>query len=145
MAERFNIRARSVFASAITIAVALLLTISVIRPSQIKPDETVVFLSGFGSQKPNGWLLHFHGWVYESKFHRPITALFRRAIGIRDYELSAPEKATFRERAQFFLVDNERRKSVSIRLGDLTFKLDPSLANGHFQTNLFIPAKDVDR
>src|SRR5258706_12124608 len=107
MAEGFQIRARSVFASAVTIVIALLLTISVIRPSQIKPDETVVFLSGFGSQETNGWLLHFHGWVYESKFHRPITALFRRAIGIRNRELSAPEKVTLRERAQFFLVDNE--------------------------------------
>jgi len=145
MAERSQIRARSVFASIITIGITFLLTISVMRPSPIKSDETVVFLSGFGSKATNGWLLHFHGWVYESKIHRPITALFRRAIGIRDDELSAPEKATFRERAQFFLVDNERRKSVLIHLGDMTFKLDPSLANGHFHTNLLIRTEDIDR
>src|SRR5207249_6008097 len=93
--------------------------------SAIKADETVVFLSGIGNQQSDGWNLDIHGWVYESEYHKPITSLFRRAVGIRDDELTRDELATFRERAQFFLVDNERHKSVSIRLGEMTFTLAP--------------------
>src|SRR5437762_10039312 len=107
-----------------------------LHASAIKADETVVFLSGIGNQQADGWNLDIRGWVYESEYHKPITSLFRRAIGIRDDELTREEQATFRQRAQFFLVDNERHKTVSIRLGEMMFTLSPSLPNGHFQTNL---------
>ena len=123
----------------------LLLCSSNLRASAIKADETVVFLSGIGNQQSDGWNLDIHGWVYESEYHKPITSLFRRALGIRDDELTREEQATFRERAQFFLVDNERHKTVSIRLGEMTFALASSLPNGHFQTNLHILFEDVDR
>ena len=52
--------------------------------SALKPDETVLFLSGLGHQQADGWNLEIHGWVYESEYHKPLTSLFRRAIGIRD-------------------------------------------------------------
>ncbi len=113
--------------------------------SPLKLDETVVFLSGLGRQAPDGWHLQIHGWVYESEYHKPITSLFRRAVGIRDDELTPSELATFRERAQFFLVDNERHKSITIRLGEMAFNLAPSLPNGHFQTNLHILPDDAAR
>ena len=116
-----------------------------LHASAIKADETVVFLSGIGNQQADGWNLQIRGWVYESKYHKPISSLFRRVIGIRDHELTREEQATFRQRAQFFLVDNERHQAVSIRLGEMTFTLSPSLPNGHFQTNLHILAEDAER
>ena len=129
----------------VTFALLSLLRPSHLDASPVKADETVVFLSGIGNQQSDGWNLDIHGWVYESEYHKPITSLFRRAVGIRDDELTRDELATFRERAQFFLVDNERHKSVSIRLGEMTFTLAPSRPNGHFQTNLHILSEDVDR
>src|SRR6266496_3762300 len=126
----------------VSFVLILFFILSTLRASQIKADETVVFLSGIGNQQADGWNLEIHGWVYESEYHKPITSLFRRAIGIRDDELTREERATFRERAQFFLVDNERHKTVSIQLGQMAFTLSPSLPNGHFQTNLHILAED---
>ncbi len=113
--------------------------------SPLKPDQTVVFLSGMGSEENGGWRLQIHGWVYESEFHKPLTSLFRRAIRIREDELTTAEAATFRERAQYFLVDNKRRKAISIRFGQMMFDMSPSLANGHFQTNLHIRSEEIDR
>jgi len=125
--------------------VLVLLWCPKLHGSAIKADETVVFLSGIGNQQADGWNLDIRGWVYESEYHKPITSLFRRAIGMRDDELTREEQATFRQRAQFFLVDNERHKVVSIRLGAMTFMLAPSLPNGHFQTNVHIAFEDVER
>src|SRR6266705_2473351 len=95
---------------------AILIWIAPALGSPVKPDETVLFLSGLGHPQTDGWDLEIHGWIYESEFHKPLTSLFRHAIGIRDDELTPAEQATFRERAQFFLVDNERNKSVRIQL-----------------------------
>jgi hypothetical protein len=113
--------------------------------SELKRDETVLFFSGLGSQEPTGWQLDIHGWVYESEYHKPITSLLRRSLGIRDDELTPAEQALFRKRAQFFLVDNERRKTVDIRLGDMALTVAASLPNGHFQTSLHIRSDDIQR
>ena len=113
--------------------------------SELKRDETVVFFPGIGSAEPTGWQLDIHGWVYESEYHKPITSLLRRSLGIRDEELTAAELALFRERAQFFLVDNERHKTVDVRLGEMAITLSASLPNGHFQTNLHVVNDDIHR
>jgi hypothetical protein len=123
----------------------LLPTIVFLNGSELKRDETVLFFSGLGSVESNGWQLDIHGWVYESEYHKPITSLFRRSLGIRDDELTAAELALFRQRAQFFLVDNERNKTVDIRLGEMALTLSASLPNGHFQTNLHIASADIER
>jgi hypothetical protein len=111
----------------------------------LKADDTVLFLSGIGREQADGWQLEIHGWIYESEYHKPLTSLFRRAIGIRDDELTPLELSTLRERAQFFLVDNERNKVVEIQLGRMKFNLSSSSPNGHFQTNLHILREDVER
>jgi Phosphatidate phosphatase APP1, catalytic domain len=115
------------------------------RASELKSDETVLFLSGVGSPESNGWRIDIRGWVYESEYHKPVTSLLRRALGIRDDELTAAELAIFRQRAQFFLVDNERHKRVVVRLGEMTLELSPSLPNGHFESSFHIPAIDLAR
>jgi hypothetical protein len=132
--------------SAISARLGLLLVlITSASGSQLKPNETVQFLSGIATPEANGWRIDIHGWVYESEYHKPITSLFRRSLGIRDDELTPAELATFRERAQFFLVDNERHKRIVVQLGNVRLELSPSLANGHFQSSLHIPASDLAR
>ena len=122
-----------------------LLLITTSRASELKSDETLVFLSGIGSFESNGCRIDIRGWVYESEYHKPVTSLLRRALGIRDDELTAAELATFRQRAQFFLVDNERHKRVAVRLGDMTLELSPSLPNGHFESSFHLPTIDLTR
>src|SRR3954471_4260804 len=99
------------------LGLVLVLISSSASGSQLKPNETVQFLSGAASPEANGWRIDIHGWIYESEYHKPITSLFRRSLGIRDDELTPGELATFRERAQFFLVDNERHKRIVVKLG----------------------------
>ena len=89
----------------------------------------------------NGWELEIHGWVFESEPHRALTAIFRRSIGLHEKDLTPDEKSTFTERAQWFLADNERRKRISIRLGDQTLRLTASAANGHFSERLRLSAE----
>ena len=125
--------------------IAALACATAANASAVKPDETVLFLSGLGWQQAEGWTLEVHGWIYESKYHKPLTSLFRKAIGIRDDELTPAEQAIFKDRAQFFLVDNERHKSVRIRLGEMTFDLPNSTPNGHFQKDLCIATEDAER
>src|SRR6266700_2003139 len=86
--------------------------------SELKRNDTVIFFPTLGRPVPTGWELEIHGWVFESENHRLLDAVFRRAIGIHERELTAAEKSTFEARAQFFLVDNERHRQISIPLGD---------------------------
>ena len=104
--------------------------------SELKRNDTVIFFPTLGRPVENGWELEIHGWVFESENHRLLDAVFRRAIGIHDRELTAAEKSTFEARAEFFLVDNERHREISIRLGDQTVPLLASAPNGHFSVRL---------
>src|SRR3954464_15955731 len=97
----------------------LLVLITSASGSQLKPNETVQFLSGIATPEANGWRIDIHGRVNESEYHKPLTALFRRSLGIRDDELTPAELATFREQAYFFLVDNERHKRILVQLGNV--------------------------
>jgi hypothetical protein len=108
--------------------------------ADLKLDEKVIFFPTLGRPIQNGWELEIHGWVFESEPHPALTAIFRRSIGLHENDLQGEEKSTFAERAQWFLVDNERRKRLSIRLGDQIVKLNASAANGHFLARLRLSA-----
>jgi len=127
------------------LACAFLSCAALVGASELKPDQTVLFFSGIGSAEATGWQLDLHGWVYESHYLKPVTSLLRKSLGIRDEELTPAELATFRQRAQFFLVDNERHKAVEVQMGQMRFKLSSSLPNGHFQTNIHILNEDIER
>ncbi len=113
--------------------------------SELKRKDTVVFFPTLGRQIQSGWELEVHGWVFESENHRLLTGIFRRAVGIHENELTGAEKSNFVERAQFFLVDNKRRKKISIQLGDQTVKLTASAPNGHFSARLRFSPEELRR
>jgi hypothetical protein len=101
--------------------------------SDIKTDETVVFFPTYGHRESDGsaLILDIHGWVFEPEQRRMTLALLRRLVGDELAE-SAVATTLFAERARLFLADNERGKQVVIRVGEQTFGLDESGANGHF-------------
>ncbi len=104
--------------------------------AELKPDAQLLFFPTLGQRTDAGLEFEVHGWVFEpgnSKFRR---SMLRRAVGIHEDELSAAEKATFSERTQLFLEDNERHKTISILLAGQAFTLPPSGANGHFTSRL---------
>lgn len=102
--------------------------------SVIKGDEEVLFFPGYGRRDgAGGWEVSLRGWVYEpeedSVSRHLLMSLLSQGLGLRPEEI---ETATFRKRAWAFLVDNERRKRVAVRLGGAVHTLEPSAANGHF-------------
>lgn len=103
--------------------------------SPIKSDETVVFFPTFGQRAQEGenWDLSIHGWIFEpeedSPMRRAALGLFRRSLGLKKED---EETEIFKRRARAFLVDNERGKKLSIRLGEKTYPLEESDARGHF-------------
>jgi len=100
-----------------------------------KDDETVVFYPTLGrrSADGSGWELGVHGQIFEpersSITRRLLLASLRSAIGD---EWAETERKVFHERASRFLVDNERGKRLSIRIGEREHALDPSGPDGHF-------------
>lgn len=108
-------------------------------PSPIKANESVVFFPTFGYRAGDGqtWMVPVHGWIYQpetdSVKQRLLLGALRRSLGL---DAGAEESALFKDRVRLFLVDNERDRQVSIRLGDRVQALDRSAANGHFSGTL---------
>ena len=43
----------------------------------------------------------------------------------------------------FYLVDNERNKTIHVRMGDQVFRAGKSGANWHFSSDLLLPSEHV--
>jgi hypothetical protein len=124
-------------------ALWLLAGIGVALGSDLKRDEVVIFFPTLAQQTKNGWMLDIHGWVYEPVRHPVSTRILGNVLGIGEEPMSALEAKTFAQRIQLFLVDNERRKIISIRLGNKTKKLAASAANGHFKGRIDLGEAEV--
>src|SRR4030095_783173 len=101
--------------------------------SGLKSDEQVILYPALGRQVTGGWELQLHGLVYEPGRHTLMAAALRKAMGIDKDDLTAAERDIFRQRAEYFLVDDERGKSLTLELGRQSIALGTSEANGHFQ------------
>lgn len=109
--------------------------------SPIRDDEVVLFFPGLAhpvsEEDGGGWNVDIHGWIYEpeedSAVRAALVEAFRKALGL---EKARPESGLLEERARWFLVDNERGKEISIRLGGREHKLGESQPNGHFRGSL---------
>lgn len=114
--------------------------------STIKRDETVVFFPSIGGRAKGGeaWELEIHGWIYEPERRALTLTLLRKVLGI-DEHLAGGEKAIFEDRARAFLVDNEKGKRLSVRLGGEQYGLSGSADNGHITARLSLPDGDVLR
>lgn len=114
--------------------------------SAIKDDETVVFFPSTGrlAEDPPSWMVTIRGWVFEpekdSKVRSGLLALFRQALGLSGSEA---ELASFKERGSAFLVDNERGKAITIRIGQKVYPVGKSEPNGHFSGTLRLPEAEV--
>lgn len=106
--------------------------------SSIKSDEEVVLFTTAASWQAGEWVAPVHGWIFEPElgsFKRGLLAEALRGI----LAVKASEEATFRRRLAWFLVDNERRKRITVTTGGTQVKLGKSGSNGHFRGTLRIP------
>ena len=116
--------------------------------SQIKADERVLFFPTAARRDAQSELWHIpvHGWIFEpeqdSVSRRMAIRRLRSMLGLAPNE---PETVIFQQRALGFLVDNERGKSIEIRIAGQSFVCDPSDTDGHFTGNIRLPDSLVQR
>lgn len=97
--------------------------------SAIKSDEHVLFFPTDAKLSDDGhaWLVPIHGWVFEPEeedlFRAAALRGLQKTLGLAP---DGPSTQIFEQRARLFLVDNERRKRVVIRIGEQTYPLGPS-------------------
>lgn len=109
----------------------------------VSADETVLLYPALGRSAPGGWEIQWSGVVYEQE-KRPVTSfLARQLFGLSGLTMSADEEAVFAERSRLFMVDNERRKTIRARLGDESWTLGRSGANGRFGSRQFLGSNHV--
>lgn len=110
--------------------------------SPIKSDEQVVFyptLAWFEGiphepeNNSNHFEIEIHGCIFEAGKHAAGVKLIRELTGIDESKLSGEEAILFQQRAELFAVDHERGKAIPVRIGDQTYLLPESEANGHFR------------
>jgi hypothetical protein len=111
----------------------------------ISPDEEVVFIPSVGSQSgPHGaWEVDFHGWVFERESRDLSLLAFREVLGLDKDELSPDELQVFKDRARWFLVDNERNKPLSVRFDQQLVSLGKTGADGQLRAKLALPDEQV--
>ncbi len=117
--------------------------------SPIKTDEQVVLFPALANLHADGqrWQVPIHGWVFEwedddilrNSALDPLTALMRETAD--DGQLNTSE---IRERLQWFVVDNERGKSISVELAGRSWPAGTSGADGHFSAVVELPRDAVD-
>ena len=109
----------------------------------LKDDEVVVLYPALARPDGDRWDVDVHGIVYEPERQTLLTSVMRRALGLDEDEMTAAERAIWRERSRYFLVDNERGKQLELRLAGRRFALGTSAANGHFQGTLRLAAAEL--
>jgi hypothetical protein len=113
----------------------------------IESDEEVVFYGCHAAMADDGqtWNAVVHGAVFEPETNsikrRLLIGGIRRSLGI---DKESDDGALFQKRARYFLVDYERGKTVSIRIGQREHALGTSAAGGQFEGRLAIPVDEAD-
>lgn len=123
---------------------ALLGCSHMIYSKTIKSDEEVVFFPTIAHVNNNNkWHIPIHGWIFEPELFGEFKRAFRFASGVDSSETSEEEETTFKKRSADFLVDNERRKKISIRLFGQQYQIQhSSKPNGHFTGHVTLPIDD---
>jgi hypothetical protein len=113
---------------------ALHFPLAVVGASPLKIDEEVVLFPTAAHLANDGthWVVPIHGWVFEperdSFLRHHLLAAAAATLGL---EQSAVKSDIFKERAAWFLVDNERGKRINLTVAQEAGDLGPSQANGH--------------
>jgi len=120
---------------AMTVMLAFCLTALALQACSIKPDEEVVFFptSARLDTDAKTWVVPVHGWVFEREEDSVWrTAVIDRLLAALELESQASKNALFRQRARWFLVDNEGDKKIDVRIDGREFPMNRSGPNGHF-------------
>ncbi len=112
--------------------------LSNVLASPIKSDEQIVFFPTAARLSTDSlrWIVPIHAWVFEpedeSLWRRATLSAFATGLGLDE---GATDNEIFRERARWFLVDNEGGKTFKLTIWKEQ-ALGPSGDNGHLDTKL---------
>lgn len=109
----------------------------------VSADETVLLYPALARSAPGGWEVQWSGIIYEQEKRAATSFLTRQLFGLSGFEMSTDEAAVFAERSRLFMVDNERRKSIRVRLGNDSWTMGRSGANGRFGKRQFLSSNLV--
>ncbi|MEM7184918.1 MAG: phosphatase domain-containing protein [Spirochaetota bacterium] len=113
----------------------------------VKLEEDILFFPTAANYNPRlgVWEIPIHGQIFEKEEKSWIRKIFIKSLRkTLDIPKNTQYSSHFQERLRWFLVDNQRWKTVSIKLGEKSYKLKPSRANGHFVRKLVLSAQEVE-
>jgi len=106
--------------------------------------ETLVVFPTYATLEDDGDLVvPVRAWVFEREEESTSRNLLVDALSETFDIETDDQRERFRERIWPFLVDNERGQSVRMQLGDSSFSIGETAANGHVQERVRIPADVV--
>lgn len=110
-------------------------------PTRIAADERVLIFPQAASLTTDGksWEIPIHGWIFEPEgddFLRK--RMLKRVTTDLGLVVDSKSLVHFDRRIRYFLVDNERRKRVRIRICGRRFTMPESSEDGHFQRTIRI-------
>ncbi len=118
------------------------------RESEIKADEQVLFFptAARWDRERQLWSIPIHGWIFEPEedgvARRAAVSKLRTTLGLNPDQ---SETELFEQRVRWFIVDNERGKSVTIHFAGQEYTLDPSVQDGHFMRTIMLPDEAIDQ
>ena len=118
-----------------------------VTASNISRDEEVVFFPTCAHFDEAGktWTVPIHGIIYEPEADsRKRHAMVRALARTLHVEAGTEEAENLDRRLRLFLVDNERGKSLYVRIDGKVYDVGTSGPNGHFQGTLRFSAVEME-
>jgi phosphatidate phosphatase APP1 len=116
------------------------------QTSNLKQDQDVVFYPALAYPVgSNQWEIQIHGCVFEPEKRVIPIALLRELLALDHIHFSAAENKLFKERARLFMIDEKGGRRIVIRLGERTYKLGKSEANGQFVGTLHFTEEEIKK
>ena len=114
--------------------------------ADLRSDERVLFYPTVAGQDAASgeWRVPVHGLVFEPERRALTAAALRTAFGLLAEPKDAAEHKVFDLRAKAFLVDNERGKQISVRVGERELPIGESAADGHVRGELRLPGAEAN-
>jgi len=115
--------------------------------SDIEPDERVVFFNtaAWLDEDRAQWNIPVHAWIYEPESSVVRKGLFAELLEEKYGLVVGPEsQAYFDRRTNLLIADNERGKTLVVRIAGQDITLPESEPNGHVSGVLQFPAESID-
>lgn len=113
--------------------------------SPIKADEEVVVFPSLAKRDDDGTIrFTVHVWVFEPETDGRVRGLLVAALQHALDIANDAERRVFSDRVRRFIVDNEGRKRVTVRVGRRVFTLPKTRGDGHALLDVELSASDFD-